>query len=167
MRLGIVIVAVGVVLAASSCTPEDDAERSVSSPPRFAEGYEIVADQPFLPGQLGTQAVLVDDPSQIPAMWDHYQLGGEPASFQKGREVALFVGTGESGSCPIEIEEVEVNGPDVTISTADTDGPCTADFAPRTFVFLFRAGDSPATGGTVTIQGAELTIESAEAIVSS
>jgi hypothetical protein len=152
------------LLLMSSCTPGGDSEDVVSSPPQFAEGYEIIADQPFLPGQLESQAVLVEDPLRMPALWDHYKLGGDAASFRKGSEVALFVGTGESGSCPIEIEDVEVIGDDVTIHTADTDGPCTADFVPRTFVFLFRTVEAPASGGTVTIQGFELPIDSAEEV---
>ena len=164
MRLRFTIALLAVALAAS-CAPQDE-ERPSSSPPHLADGYEIVADQSVLPGQLESQAVLVSDPRDMPAVWDHYQLRGAPATFRRGREIAVFVGTGESGSCPIEVEDASVEGSDLAIRTADSDGPCTVDFSPRTFVFVFPARDAPAAGGSVTIQGVELEIHPTEAVVS-
>lgn len=146
-----------VAILSISCT--DAAETPVQSPSPFAEGYELVADQPYLPERSNGLAVLVTRDRHMEPAWRHFQLGGSPASLSEGEEVALFVGTGESSSCPIELEGVTVDDGDVRVETVDPGGPCTADFKPRTFVFLFRSADAPEVDGTVSMEGQDLRIE--------
>lgn len=157
---GVLIVA---LVLGAGCTATDT-EDPVESPPPFADGYELIADQPYLPRRTGGNAVLVTAQDDMRKVWRHYQLGGRIGEVIDGETVALFVGTGESGSCPIELEEVTVVDGDVDIATADSGGPCTADFNPRTFVFEFQEPDVPEAGGTVSIQGADLEIEGVSAL---
>lgn len=122
--------------------------------------YELIADQPRLPPDLfDGAAVLVDRDEDMAAAWDHFQLAGTVPAIDSPVYVALFLGTGESGSCPIEIEGVSVSGSDFVVETAERGGLCTADFNPRTFVFLLPLHARPEIGGTATIGGSEYRIE--------
>lgn len=60
-------------------------------------------------------------------------------------ELALFVGTGESGTCPLSVQAVTVANDDViTVQVAPQNGPaCTDDFRPRTFVLALARDDLP------------------------
>ncbi|MBP2239632.1 putative lipoprotein NlpE involved in copper resistance [Cytobacillus eiseniae] len=49
---------------------------------------------------------------------------------------AFFIGIQESGSCPYNIGNIELNSDDktMTVTLTEQDGACTADATPRTFV---------------------------------
>ena len=145
-----------ILLLCVSCTEGNPDASRISS-----EGHEVLTDQPHAPLPGSQEAVLVTFSLDMPSVWRHYRLEGDVPNLNDGEEVALFVGTGESGTCPIEIKDITVTSEEVEVQTAQHDGVCTSDFVFRTFVFLFPSAHAPAVGATVSIEGSGLEIEAA------
>ena len=141
-----------------ACTPSPTA----TDPDRFGD-VELVADQSTLPPESNGLSVLTDNDEDTAEIWSFFGFEGEPPSIEDGNRVALFLGSGESGSCPIELVDVQASGGDVRLEAAEHDENCTADFRPRSFVFLFPASDAPEVGGRVGTGPTK--IQSAQSIV--
>lgn len=104
----------------------------------------LLASAPVLPDNNNVDvAVLATSRKAIRQTWRRFNLpGGPPGSVS--RRDALFLGTSESGSCPEEfigmdrIEGEKLVKVEVKLNWSGSEGACTDDFRPRTFVVAAR-----------------------------
>ena len=148
-----------VLILLTACTSSPTAEGLA----RLGEA-ELFADQSTLPAGSNGSSVLTENDADTENIWTYFGFDGQAPEIESEDRVALFVGTGESGSCPIELEGVQVREDEVSFDVAENDGPCTADFRPRSFVFLFPAKNAPEVGDRVNLGPSE--VQSAEAVLS-
>ena len=156
MKRILVVVILG---ALAACTSEP----SALEPDRFGD-IELIADQGTLPAESNGVSVLTETDRDTGDIWTHFGFDGEPPDIESADKVALFVGTGESGSCPIELEGVELREDEVSFDIAEHSEACTSDFRARSFVFLFPSSDAPDVGDRVNLGRTK--IQSARSIVS-
>lgn len=82
------------------------------------------------------------DQSELEETWRLYELEQNMPDVDFNENVVFFIGVYESGSCPLEIKSVELNGDHTTMTIPlsvpnELSGPdvaCTADASPKTFV---------------------------------
>lgn len=154
-RFGVATVAlVASTLAACSGGPSP----TLSVPPQPVSALEVIDKQPHAPDSddfawaawTQTQAGLED-------LWSTFQLEGAPLRLADG-EAILLAATGESGSCPMTVEQVDVRAGIVELSTVEyPEAPdrssfessagalepvCTSDFNPITFVIVVEAAET-------------------------
>ena len=146
-------------LALSACT----ASPTVNDPDRLGD-IELVADQGVLPPGTNGLAVVANSDVETERIWKYFGFKGPAPEVETAGKVALFVGTGESGSCPIKLEGVDVGDDEIRFETSGQGGTCTTDFRFRSFVFLFPAGEPPSVGDKVNL-GGRFRVESSESIV--
>lgn len=99
---------------------------------------------------------LAGDDEAFAALWEKYRLEAERPDVDFSAQLAWFVATGESGTCPLLFKEstmtIAENGTALYLS-ADIDGEiCTDDWTPRSFVVVFPAAEplvEPITGRIV------------------
>lgn len=102
----------------------------------------LLASAPVLPNNgIADVAVLATSRKAIRQTWRRFNLpGGPPGSVT--RRDALFLGTGESGSCPKEFIGMDrIEGKKlvkVGVKVRWASRGCTEDFRPRTFVVAAR-----------------------------
>jgi hypothetical protein len=140
-RWVVVIAVLAALLGACTDSRED------SAPPDF----ELVVDEDGFPRfESWGSAVLADSPAEVDDAWRDFDLDGSPSEAlgPEDSEV-LFVYFGESGSCPVEPGEVEVEAKNLRIPDDGKHGACTLDFRPRTFVYRVAEGAIPE--GRVTV----------------
>lgn len=101
---------------------------------------------------------LAEDAARYQELWALYGLQGEPPNVDWEQEAVLFVGTGESGSCPLRLSGMALDRRAGLLTVAVEDRPaenpnlapktgllhdCTDDYTPRTFVVAVPANDLP------------------------
>lgn len=150
-----------ILLALAACDPEP----TPKDPKPFGD-VELVADQGVLPPGTNGLAVLAESDEQSEKVWAHFGFEGEAPAVEAEAKVALFVGTGESGSCPIELKGVDVRESEILFETGGNEGTCTSDFRFRSFVFLFPAEEPPGIGDKVNL-GGRFEIQSSKQIAGS
>lgn len=87
-------------------------------------------------------AAWADSDQGLAALWSEF--GHPPASLPDvGGGPVVLVATGESGSCPLAIRDVVVDGELLELDLVEDppDGVCTADFNPVTFVLAMGSDD--------------------------
>lgn len=116
--------------------------------------YRVVLTEPALPppDAMGPGGVTVDVADSAPEFYTVgrlYQLDASAYGDEQlpdwDTERALFVGTGESGTCPLGVAGVTVTDDGIIavhVAPAES-GPCTDDFRPRTFVLALEVADLP------------------------
>ena len=145
--------------ALAACTSEPTA----ADPDRFGD-IDLVADQGTLPAESNGLSILTQTDKDTGDIWTYFGFDGEPPNVEGTDKVALFVGTGESGSCPIELEGVEVHEDEIFFDVAEHAAACTSDFRARSFVFLFPSSNAPKVGDRVNLGPTK--IQSAQSVVS-
>ncbi len=106
----------------------------------------VLADEPTQPVENSYEyASIAPDRTELDRQWSRYGLSGKPAAMDFAREVALFVGFGESGSCPLEHEGVDIDISDrfVSVQFGGGSGECTSDYNPRTIVLAIERDRLP------------------------
>lgn len=93
--------------------------------------------RPGVEGMIGPTATVVSTADELQAAWWEHDVAGEPpVSATDGAEV-IFLGAVESSSCPTSVERLTKGGEGgaaLTIRLASSQGACTADARPVTFV---------------------------------
>jgi hypothetical protein len=111
-----------------------------STAPRQGNKGVLLASSSTLPGEPSDWkdiAVLATNRRALRRTWRQFDLKGAPPLVDFDRRKVLFVGTGESGSCPDQYRSIErVEDRRLVLVHIDIKwGPvCTDDFRPRTFV---------------------------------
>jgi hypothetical protein len=97
----------------------------------------VLADEPTQPPENAYEyAAIAPDRMELVRQWSRFGLSGTPAALNFDREVALFVGFGESGSCPLVYEGVNLDAASRVVSVLfeSESGACTGDYNARTIV---------------------------------
>jgi hypothetical protein len=96
----------------------------------------------------GTQdvKVYVRNHYEYQLQWERfgYKSDRPPVNFQ--RRVVVFIGTHESGSCPLRFQRTVLHREDRAITVRLSNGPyevCTDDWVPRSFVLSLRRASLP------------------------
>lgn len=68
--------------------------------------------------------------------WNVFGFEKEVPNIDLNEKDAFFIGILESGSCPYKIENIEISSDQQTliVPLSETEGDCTSDATPRTFV---------------------------------
>jgi hypothetical protein len=87
---------------------------------------------------------LAEEKAELQEVWERFGFEGVPPDIDWDSRIVLFAGTGESGTCPLFLNDVEFNSEHrVIVLHADTNLPedteCTADWTPRVFVIAMNA----------------------------
>ena len=144
--------AVAVVLLLTGCVADEPAAEAA---PPAGVGAEVVATQDVLPNERDEEfADFAINRRQYNAAWERFRLEGEPPKIDFSTSGLLFLGFGESGSCPATFDRLTVRGRVIGVDFGPRgDGLCTADYNPRTFVLAVPRQDMPRGGFTVELDG--------------
>jgi hypothetical protein len=110
-----------------------------------------------------TFADIATDPDGAAEGWQRFGLGGEPHRVDFDESLLLFVGFGESGSCPEELDGLDSDPDRVRVGFGlegvDEDGEvgCTDDYNPRTFVLKVGRTMMPAEGFVLEVDRRQTT----------
>jgi hypothetical protein len=128
-------------------------------------GYDLVASEKTYP-EGSTGAIVIeyaDNAERFAEVWDSFGFDESAPEIDWDRDVVLFFGTGESGSCPLDLNDVRFN-PDerLIVAVVDPNLPpetvCTMDWTPRVFVVSVPAdalGDDDLRAGILHAPHAE------------
>lgn len=118
-----------------------------NNPEKIQQNFDLVASEKNLPTNMHELAFereetphyqylvrLADNLSGFEDFWNLYEFENQAPELDFEEKNVFFIGVYESGSCPSNIEKVEPNSDNVTITIAHPDGNCTTDATPRTFV---------------------------------
>lgn len=134
MRLAVVMLLVIVML--SGCGTADDTPTGGDSSDSGAAAT-VVADQATLPGperERPGHVGVATTSDQRDAQWARFRLTDSPPSVDSADRVLLFIGFGESGSCPYIFDGLEIDDQTLRVRNAQDQQGCTDDFHPRTVV---------------------------------
>ncbi|MFI8577152.1 hypothetical protein ACIGEL_15705 [Rossellomorea aquimaris] len=111
--------------------------------------YHLIASEKTLPSNFYETAIQrekvpffhyglakADNQKDYEEYWGLYQLEKKIPSIDFNKKSVFFIGLTESGSCPMELTDLEVNQDKktMTLFLNDSGGDCTSDATPRTFV---------------------------------
>lgn len=126
-------------------TESDEADPDPTATPGDDDGEWFLlleTDKTYPEGNVGDQILeLTESPEEFEEWRERFQLeeisGSDDIDWDE--QVVLFVGTGESGSCPVELVDVQFDEDkrlvDVFITQeAPPETICTMDWTPRVFV---------------------------------
>jgi hypothetical protein len=135
-----------VMLTLLACEAPPPASRPSSDTPHRIDAA-IVADQPTIPDEQGFRfAGIGSGDAELAEQWRRFRLQGEPVEVDFDTGVVLFVGFGESGSCPYEHSHVVLDPGRRLVSVVgrppDANG-CTDDYNPRTLGLRVDRRDLP------------------------
>lgn len=109
--------------------------------------YELVATEKTVPaGDFYVDFALAETDDEYRSLWGEHRFEDEAPAVDWASEVVIFVATGESGSCPMNLMDVRYD-PDESLITVDVsedvdaDTACTDDWTPRSFVIAVEADD--------------------------
>ncbi|WP_372869489.1 hypothetical protein [Planomicrobium okeanokoites] len=98
-------------------------------------------------------AKRVVDQSQFEQTWDMYGFEGEMATVDFGRKDVFFIGVHESGTCALEVGDIEwFDDIVMQVPLIEPDQPCTSDATPRTFVIEVNKEKSSELENLVIVQ---------------
>lgn len=104
----------------------------------------VVADQGTLPETEADEHIGVATAiDQRDAQWARFGMTGSAPSVDFADRVLLFVGFGESGSCPYVFDGIEVDDQILRLLDAQDQEACTSDYNPRTVVLGMDRGILP------------------------
>jgi hypothetical protein len=123
----------------------DDSEPDSTATPGTDTGewFQLLeTDKTYPEDHVGDEILeLTESAEEFEEWWERFQLDDAPGAdeIDWDQRVVLFVGTGESGSCPVELVDVQFDEDerlvDVMISQeAPPETMCTMDWTPRVFV---------------------------------
>lgn len=101
---------------------------------------------------------LAENAEQLRRLWLFFRLEAvsEPAGVDWDSEVVLFVGIGESGSCPEKLSGFSLSAEGILQAHTEYDGEfyvCTDDYSPRTFVAAVPKNSLPDGAIRATVKG--------------
>lgn len=111
-------------------------ETATATAARATTFGEVVADQPTVPDeQASTYVGIAADGDGLAAARARF-LVDAPIEADMDRDVLLFLGFGDSGSCPFEFRGLVLDGTTLDFALGPEDGTrtCTADYNQRTLV---------------------------------
>lgn len=143
LLLMVVLIVMGTGLAGCGYKSGDSDRNNVSS--------QLVMTEKVLPEhfyEIADQGLLVQkvtEQENFAKQWTFYRLSGTPSTIDWSRQTVVFLGTIESGSCPLHLQSVERNTDNKSlILRLDNDSKqnaCTDDATPRTIVFALDADE--------------------------
>lgn len=137
-----------------------------NDPKNNQQNFDIVASEKNLPANMHELAFqreetpryhylvrMADNQSDFEDSWSLYGFEKQAPELEFKEKSVFFIGVYESGSCPSEIEKVELNADNTTITIAHPDGNCTADATPRTFVIQIDKDKSNNIESVILVEG--------------
>jgi hypothetical protein len=93
---------------------------------------------------------LAEDEERLNELWEWFEFDSPAPVVDWDRDLVIFFGTGESGTCPLELEDVRFHPEErLLVAVVDPNLPrdaiCTMDWTPRTFVVAL-SGDAIGSG---------------------
>jgi hypothetical protein len=123
------------------------------SPADGADG--LVDSQATVPQEFADEfADIATTAGDATEVWQRFRLSGDTPQVDFDTTALLFVGFGESGSCPARFDGLAVDGERVEVALGWEGGPvCTDDYNPRTFVLEVSRDELPDGGFELTVDG--------------
>ncbi|MBT2661687.1 hypothetical protein [Bacillus sp. ISL-45] len=137
-----------------------------NDPENNQQNFDIVASEKNLPANMHELAFqreetpryqylvrMSDNQADFENFWSLYGFKKQAPEIDFKTKSVFFIGVYESGSCPSEIENVESNADNTTITIAHPDGNCTADATPRTFVIQIDKEEAKNLESVIIVEG--------------
>lgn len=146
--------------------PDENGAVSASQPssaPQLApEDGHMVESQATLPREPANEfADIATTAGDAQTVWQRFNLTGRPPQVDFDTASLLFVGFGESGSCPARFDGLSVEGDRMHVAIGTEGGPdCTSDYNPRTFVLEVARDVLPDGGFGLTARGRTFVLSS-------
>lgn len=130
--------------------------------------FNLIASEKTLPANFNDLAYKRDtspsyqylarkvvNSSEFEETWDLFEFKSKKPEVDFNEKDIIFIGVQESGSCPFEVDEIEVSTDNKTIAVqlSIPDGACTADATPRTFAVEIDKEMSSAIENIVMVEG--------------
>ena len=146
----------------SGTTADDPAPPPAGEQPP-AEGEDgLIDSQATLPREFADEfADIATTAADATEVWQRFGLSGEPPQVDFDTTALLFVGFGESGSCPARFDGLAVEGDRVGVAIGTEGGPmCDDDYNPRTFVLGIARDELPDGRFELTVDGRAFVLSS-------
>ncbi len=130
------------------------------------QNFDLVASEKTLPANMREMAFereetpryhylvrMAENQSGFEDFWSLYDFKNPAPELDFNEKNVFFIGAYESGSCPSNIEKVEPNSDNISITIAHPDGNCTADATPRTFVIQIDKAEAKNITSFIIIEG--------------
>jgi hypothetical protein len=124
---------------------EAPAPTSAASHPAVAGlDVRVDADEATLPAEEAYEHVgVATDPGGLQQQWQRFGFADAPPVIDMDERVVLFLGFGESGSCPVMFGGLEVEGATLRVLDDQPERDCTADYNGRTLAVSVAKGSLP------------------------
>lgn len=158
-----VVIALSTGCGQSGESRADSASQPPSEQQPAPEGdAHLVDSQATLPREPADEfADIATTSADARTVWQRFNLAGHPPQVDFDTVALLFVGFGESGSCPARFDGVSVDGDRVHLAIGTEGGPvCTSDYNPRTMVLEVARDALPDGGFELTISGRTFVLSS-------
>lgn len=168
-------IAVGFTLVAGCTSTSDNPGVTPTESTTVTQAPEVVMKAPgSLLDTMDAAAVWTDSQDALELVWANADIEGDPPLVDD--TPVVIVATGESGSCPLLLEDVDVATGQIDLvvtTTSDgkrlgesgaTDIACTADYNPVVFVVALGEG-APAPPVTVAFDNWTVSLEAADTVV--
>lgn len=129
----------------------------------YSDTPALVDSQGTAPQELADEfADIATTAADARTVWQRFNLTGQPPQVDFDTTALLFVGFGESGSCPARFDGMSVDGDRVhlVIGTEGDGSTCTDDYNPRTMVLGVARDALPDGGFELTISGRTFVLSS-------
>lgn len=131
--------------AASETGPPSSESSATPDPTRAALDARVYADEARLPAAEAYEHIgVVTNSSELQQQWQRFGFDGVPPVIDLDQRDVLFLGFGQSGSCPVVFAGVEVEGSTLRVLDDQSAQSCTADYRPRTIAVSVAKGVLPA-----------------------
>lgn len=137
-----------------------------NNPENNQQNFDVIASEKTLPANMHELAFereetpryeylvrMAESQAEFEDFWSLYGFEKQAPELEFKEKSVFFIGVYESGSCPSEIEKVELNADNTTITIAHPDGNCTADATPRTFVIQIDKEESKNIESLIIVEG--------------
>ena len=145
----------------------DDVEKTQSNIVNKQVNFTVLASEKTLPINFDDIAFIREtspfhqflvrksvNQSEFDETWSLYGLEQDNPDVDFNKNVVFFIGFFESGSCPSEIGNVELNidNNTLTVPLLESEGACASDATPKTFVMQVDKKISPKIENLIIIQ---------------
>lgn len=118
--------------------------RSSSEPAPAGLDARVYADQATLPTAQAYEHIgVATTPGELQQQWQRFRLADVPPVIDMEERALLFIGFGESGSCPVVFGGIRVEGTTVRLLDDQPERSCDDDYNPRTIAVSVASGVLP------------------------
>ncbi|MBD8067820.1 hypothetical protein [Bacillus sp. PS06] len=128
-----------ILVVLSGCSNEDTNFKLIASEKTLPTNFYEIAFERTSPPLYHYLIDKVTNQKDFEDKWKEFGFESDIPSENLDDKIVFFIGLQESGSCPYDLETIEISSDykTLTLPLSEPTGNCTADATPRTFVIEF------------------------------